>query len=262
MPAWRRAGPTAAANGSSADGRVGFAHRRLAIIDLSERGAQPMHSADGTLVITFNGEIYNYRELQGRARGQGRQLPHRVRHRGAAAALRRARRGDGRELRGMFAFAIWDAAQRQLFLARDPTASSRSTTPTTAGRSASPRRSRRCWRAARCRAIPSRPAGRLLSVRQRARAVHRCSAASAPLPAGAHCVVDAAGPRAPQRLLQCRRSLAAGAGARPSAGAAGDARRADPRRGARQRAPSSGRPTCRSARLPVGRHRFRRAARH
>jgi asparagine synthetase B (glutamine-hydrolysing) len=52
------------ANGSLNDGRVALGHRRLAIIDLTEGGAQPMQSADGQLVITFNGEIYNYRELR------------------------------------------------------------------------------------------------------------------------------------------------------------------------------------------------------
>ena len=46
------------------DGRVGFGHRRLSIIDLSDAGAQPMASADGHLVVTFNGEIYNYRALR------------------------------------------------------------------------------------------------------------------------------------------------------------------------------------------------------
>ena len=57
-------GPDADGEWLAADGRVGFAHRRLSIIDLSERGAQPMHSADGRFVIMFNGEIYNYKELR------------------------------------------------------------------------------------------------------------------------------------------------------------------------------------------------------
>jgi asparagine synthase (glutamine-hydrolysing) len=55
----------------STDGRVAFGHRRLAIIDLTEGGAQPMRSADGQLVITFNGEIYNYRELRRELEDQG-----------------------------------------------------------------------------------------------------------------------------------------------------------------------------------------------
>ncbi len=56
----------------SGDGRVGFGHRRLSIIDLSDAGAQPMASADGRLVICFNGEIYNYRELRDELEAQGR----------------------------------------------------------------------------------------------------------------------------------------------------------------------------------------------
>src|SRR5262245_8976910 len=46
------------------DGRVGFGHRRLSIIDLTEAAAQPMKNADGTIIVTFNGEIYNYKELR------------------------------------------------------------------------------------------------------------------------------------------------------------------------------------------------------
>jgi len=57
-------GPDGSGIWLAADRRIGFAHRRLAIIDLSERGAQPMASADGALTITFNGEIYNYRALR------------------------------------------------------------------------------------------------------------------------------------------------------------------------------------------------------
>ncbi len=55
-------------DGVYCDGPVGFGHRRLAIIDLSPGGAQPMRTADGALAITFNGEIYNYLELEGGAR--------------------------------------------------------------------------------------------------------------------------------------------------------------------------------------------------
>ena len=57
-------GPDGFGEWYSPDERVGFGHRRLTIIDLSERGAQPMASADGKLVVTFNGEIYNYRQLR------------------------------------------------------------------------------------------------------------------------------------------------------------------------------------------------------
>jgi asparagine synthase (glutamine-hydrolysing) len=112
-------GPDASSEWFSADGRVGFAHRRLAIIDLSEGGAQPMHSADGRYTITFNGEIYNYRELRQQLEAGGRQfrsdsdtevLLQLYAEHGAAMLPR---------LRGMFAFAIWDHTRQQLFLARD-----------------------------------------------------------------------------------------------------------------------------------------------
>jgi len=113
-------GPDGSGDWFSADGRVGFTHRRLAIIDLSERGAQPMHSADGTLTITFNGEIYNYKELKAGLEAKG----HRFRSDSDTEVLLQlyADRGPSmvEPLRGMFAFGLWDSAKRQLLLARDP----------------------------------------------------------------------------------------------------------------------------------------------
>src|SRR5512132_1165323 len=55
----------------SPDRRIGLAHRRLSIIDLSEAGAQPMWNGERTLCVTFNGEIYNYKELRARLQAQG-----------------------------------------------------------------------------------------------------------------------------------------------------------------------------------------------
>ena len=99
---------------------MGLAHRRLSILDLSAAGAQPMASADGNLHIVFNGEIYNFRELQKELEQQGTVF----RSRSDTEVLLHlyAREGEAMlgRLRGMFAFAIWDARKRELFLARDP----------------------------------------------------------------------------------------------------------------------------------------------
>ncbi len=104
----------------SGDGRVGLAHRRLAIIDLSPDGAQPMATPDGGLCVTFNGEIYNYRELRRELEAKGNSF----RTQSDTEVLLHLYADRGPEmvhaLRGMYAFGIWDAREQSLFLARDP----------------------------------------------------------------------------------------------------------------------------------------------
>ena len=98
--------------------RIALGHSRLAIIDL-DGGAQPMKSADGRHAITFNGEIYNYREIRDELIGIG----HTFRTQSDTEVILEAYREWGKacvqRLRGMFAFAIADFNARQLFLARD-----------------------------------------------------------------------------------------------------------------------------------------------
>ncbi|HKS22027.1 MAG TPA: asparagine synthase (glutamine-hydrolyzing) [Thermoanaerobaculia bacterium] len=112
----RSRGPDGADHWLSADGRVGVGHRRLAIIDLSPGGAQPMRR--GELVIVFNGEIYNYRELRAELRDveftsqSDTEVLLRLYERDGAAMLGK--------LRGMFALALWDGARKRMLLARDP----------------------------------------------------------------------------------------------------------------------------------------------
>ncbi len=113
-------GPDGAGFWISDDQRVGLGHRRLAIIDLSENGAQPMRTIDGRLAVTFNGEIYNYRDLRSELEAKGYVF----RSRSDTEALLHLYADRGPDmvhaLQGMFAFAIWDEAKRELLLARDP----------------------------------------------------------------------------------------------------------------------------------------------
>ncbi len=112
-------GPDGAGLWLAEDGRFGLAHRRLSIIDLSAAGAQPMASGDGRYRIVFNGEIYNYAALREElaARGYGFRS-----HADTEVLLALyAEQGEAMlaQLRGMFAFALWDTQARSLFLARD-----------------------------------------------------------------------------------------------------------------------------------------------
>ncbi len=113
-------GPDGAGVWMADDQAVGLAHRRLAIIDLSETGAQPMSTPDGRFVVTFNGEIYNYREIRDELERKGVRL----RSQSDTEVLLHlyAERGADmvHALRGMYAFALWDASNKTLFLARDP----------------------------------------------------------------------------------------------------------------------------------------------
>ncbi|HLD08320.1 MAG TPA: asparagine synthase (glutamine-hydrolyzing) [Candidatus Peribacterales bacterium] len=101
------------------DRNVGLGHRRLKIIDLSENAAQPMYSDDRNIVLTFNGEIYNYREKRRMLEQRGYVF----RSQSDTEVLLKLYEEFGVEclthLRGMFAFAIYDRKRRQIFCARD-----------------------------------------------------------------------------------------------------------------------------------------------
>jgi asparagine synthase (glutamine-hydrolysing) len=100
------------------DGNLGLGHLRLSIIDL-DTGEEPMANEDETLWIVFNGEIYNFLELRHRLIGKG----HVFRSKCDAEVILHLYEELGpecvRELRGMFAFALWDSKRRRLFIARD-----------------------------------------------------------------------------------------------------------------------------------------------
>jgi asparagine synthase (glutamine-hydrolysing) len=104
--------------GMTIEGRVALGMRRLSIIDLAG-GKQPITNEDGTISLVFNGEIYNYRELQPALESAG----HNFRTRSDTEVIVHLFEDYGRQcpehLRGMFAFAVWDSRNQELFLARD-----------------------------------------------------------------------------------------------------------------------------------------------
>ncbi|UPT91016.1 asparagine synthase (glutamine-hydrolyzing) [Bradyrhizobium barranii subsp. apii] len=116
----RHRGPDADGFWSDRDAGVAFGHRRLSIIDLSDAGRQPMLSSDGRFVITFNGEIYNYKPLRQELEGAGKRFTGNsdtevllalIEKWGLEKALQRCN--------GMFAIGLWDRRNRSLHLARD-----------------------------------------------------------------------------------------------------------------------------------------------
>ena len=97
---------------------LALGHRRLAIIDLSG-GAQPMHTPQGDLTVVFNGEIYNFLELRAELEAKGAQFTTRSDTEVLLHGWRAWREGMFARLNGMFAFALWDAREQELVLARD-----------------------------------------------------------------------------------------------------------------------------------------------
>jgi asparagine synthase (glutamine-hydrolysing) len=106
------------AEGFYASGPVGLAHRRLSIIDL-EGGAQPLSNEDGTVWIAFNGEIYNFQELNRRYLSSGHSFKTRSDTETIVHLYEELGEDCFAELRGMFALALWDGRRKRLVLARD-----------------------------------------------------------------------------------------------------------------------------------------------
>ena len=118
----RHRGPDSAGHWLDPDSRLAFAHARLAIVDLSPAGDQPMVSAGDRYVITYNGEIYNHLDLRRRLEADGRSIAwtgHSDTETLLAAIESWGLQAALEQSIGMFAFALWDRAEKRLVLARD-----------------------------------------------------------------------------------------------------------------------------------------------
>ncbi|TYK65764.1 asparagine synthase (glutamine-hydrolyzing) [Colwellia echini] len=107
------------AGGEYLDEGIALCHRRLSIIDLSAAGTQPMHSSDDKLVIVFNGEIYNYLGLRETLIAEGYQFNTHTDTEVILALYAKYGEQCLEHLNGQFAFALWDKAKQELFIARD-----------------------------------------------------------------------------------------------------------------------------------------------
>jgi len=112
-------GPDAEGTWVASQSCVGLGHTRLSIIDLTPMGAQPMQAQEGSVVLVFNGEIYNFRELRAELESNG----HRFRGHSDSEVMLQLYVAEGedmlRRLNGIFALAIWDQRKRSLLIARD-----------------------------------------------------------------------------------------------------------------------------------------------
>lgn len=106
-------------DGIYTDGPVGLGHRRLAIIDLSAAGHQPMATEDGRFVMTYNGEIYNFQELRIELQALGHRFHSRTDSEVVLKSLAQWGPDALNRFNGMFALALWDKVKSELFLARD-----------------------------------------------------------------------------------------------------------------------------------------------
>ncbi|HEY4832498.1 MAG TPA: asparagine synthase (glutamine-hydrolyzing), partial [Waddliaceae bacterium] len=101
------------------DNVLGFGHRRLAIIDLSPAGRQPMMTSDQKYILTYNGEVYNFQELRTELEALGHTFHSRTDSEVVLKAYAEWNIGALDRFNGMFAFAIWDSVKQELILARD-----------------------------------------------------------------------------------------------------------------------------------------------
>jgi asparagine synthase (glutamine-hydrolysing) len=113
-------GPDGSGLWVSSGGEVAFGHRRLAILDLTEAGAQPMVDADSGCAITFNGEIYNFPEIRQELEALGEEFRSSSDTEVVLKAYRRWGVDVVKRLRGIFAFGLWDPRSRVVHLVRDP----------------------------------------------------------------------------------------------------------------------------------------------
>lgn len=116
----RERGPDDSGYWESDDRRVALAHRRLSIIDLSERGAQPMADENRGVRVIYNGEIYNYKTLRHKLEGKGYQFQSDTDTEVLLYLYAEHGRGFVDRLRGMYAFALYDEKKQGLLMARDP----------------------------------------------------------------------------------------------------------------------------------------------